>query len=783
MTGMAAAPAGMTEERCVEHVARLRRMSGDVERTKSLVNWHERDGIDVHVWWKGDDVANQIGDVGGGECLHPIVDTGGTLGVVVEADERELGFADHSWLDVGDSYTGAGEVGFEVEAELTNEGLRSAINVPARVGIFTGDRAQINNDATTTLYHRWQQCVREHRQPGDVGGDHGQPVRELSLLGARKSQCATRVVDKDVDRTDLLDEGMNGGGVGDIEGVSSDSITAKTRCKVIETLLSATGNDELVAEIVEVGGDRLANARACAGNHGFHREFLSFYTFKVGSTPRDNARKERGNNVVASRIDLLIDRLRSVVDPVALILEAGERQAYSCDGLTSHRAVPALVVVPADRRELVACVREVIALGLPWVARGAGTGLSGGALPDEEGVLVVTSRLKGILEIDPFSRVAVVEPGVVNLELSRAVLPYGLYFAPDPSSQIACSIGGNVAENSGGAHCFKYGFTTHHVLALELLLPTGELLWLGNEGMDGPGPDLRGVVIGSEGTLGIVTRVVCRLLPLPEIRRTFLAYFDSVAAAAEAVSDVVSRGITPAAIEMMDQLAIVACEIATGAGLDTTAKSCLLLELDGEIDEVAQEFLAVRALLELHGSSHVWEAANEEERGLMWLARKAAFAAAGRVAPAYIVQDGVVPRSALPRVLERIGDLGTDSGLAILNVFHAGDGNLHPLVTYDPSVQGQEVLAEEVAAKILALCLEEGGSLTGEHGIGVDKVCHMPEMFSTEDLSTFERLRAAFDPSGMCNRGKLLPTPRLCGERPGRYQPHALEEAGLGERW
>ena len=696
---MAAAPAGMTEERCVEHVARLRRMSGDVERTKSLVNWHERDGIDVHVWWKGDDVANQIGDVGGGECLHPIVDTGGTLGVVVEADERELGFADHSWFDVGDSHTGAGEVGFEVEAELTNEGLRSAIDVPTRVGIFTGDRAQIDNDAATTLYHRWQQCMREHRQPGDVGGD------------------------------------------------------------------------------------RLANARACAGNHGFHREFLSFYTFKVGSTPRDNARKERGNNVVASRIDLLIDRLRSVVDPVALILEAGERQAYSCDGLTSHRAVPALVVVPADRRELVACVREVIALGLPWVARGAGTGLSGGALPDEEGVLVVTSRLKGILEIDPFSRVAVVEPGVVNLELSRAVLPYGLYFAPDPSSQIACSIGGNVAENPGGAHCFKYGFTTHHVLALELLLPTGELLWLGSEGMDGPGPDLRGVVIGSEGTLGIVTRVVCRLLPLPETRRTFLAYFDSVAAAAEAVSDVVSRGITPAAIEMMDQLAIVACEIATGAGLDTTAKSCLLLELDGEIDEVAQEFLAVRALMELHGSSHVWEAANEEERGLMWLARKAAFAAAGRVAPAYIVQDGVVPRSALPRVLERIGDLGTDSGLAILNVFHAGDGNLHPLVTYDPSVQGQEVLAEEVAAKILALCLEEGGSLTGEHGIGVDKVCHMPEMFSTEDLATFERLRAAFDPSGMCNRGKLLPTPRLCGERPGRYQPHALEEAGLGERW
>ncbi|WP_298211667.1 FAD-linked oxidase C-terminal domain-containing protein [Ferrimicrobium sp.] len=487
--------------------------------------------------------------------------------------------------------------------------------------------------------------------------------------------------------------------------------------------------------------------------------------------------------MAASRIDILIDRLRSSVERSSLILEAAERQAYSCDGLTSHRAVPKLVIVPASREELIASVRAVIDVDLPWVARGAGTGLSGGALPDEEGVLVVTSRLKAILEVDPISRIAVVEPGVVNLELSKAVLPHGLYFAPDPSSQIACSIGGNVAENSGGAHCFKYGFTTHHVLALELLLPTGELLWLGSEGMDGPGPDLRGVVIGSEGTLGIVTRVVCRLLPLPEARRTFLAYFDSVAAAAEAVSDVVSRGITPAAIEMMDHLAIAACEIATGAGLDTTAQSCLLLELDGEADEVAQEFLSVRALMDLHGSSHVWEAANEEERALMWLARKAAFAAAGRVAPAYIVQDGVVPRSALPRVLEGIGRLGVESGLSILNVFHAGDGNLHPLVTYDPSIEGQEALAEEVAAKILTLCLEEGGSLTGEHGIGVDKVCHMPEMFTADDLTTFERLRGAFDPSGMCNRGKLLPTPRLCGERPGRYQPHPLEEAGLGERW
>lgn len=484
-----------------------------------------------------------------------------------------------------------------------------------------------------------------------------------------------------------------------------------------------------------------------------------------------------------SQIDLLVEQLRAVVSPSSLILDAAERGAYSCDGLTSHRAIPRLVVIPAGREELIAAMRAIIDSNLPWVARGAGTGLSGGALPDEEGVLVVTTRLNNILEVDPFSRIAVVEPGVVNLQLSQAVLGYGLYFAPDPSSQIACSIGGNVAENSGGAHCFKYGFTTNHVLAIEVLLPTGELVWLGSEAMDGPGPDLRGVVIGSEGTLGIVTRIVCRLMPLPQIRRTLVAYFDSVEAAARAVSDVVARGITPAAIEMMDHLAISACELATGAGLDTSAESCLLLELDGESDEVDEEFQAVRKVMSLHGSLHVWEAMTEDERALMWLARKAAFAAAGRVAPAYIVQDGVVPRSALPRVLGRISALSKESGLAILNVFHAGDGNLHPLVTYDPAIEGEEEMAEAVAAKILTLCLDEGGSLTGEHGVGVDKVCHMPEMFSDDDLAAFERLRNAFDPKGLCNRGKLLPTPRLCGERPGRYQPHPLEQAGAAERW
>jgi len=468
------------------------------------------------------------------------------------------------------------------------------------------------------------------------------------------------------------------------------------------------------------------------------------------------------------------------IGPEYLILDAEERRAYACDGLTSHQAVPAVVCVPGSADEIEALVGELVRLGIPYVARGAGTGLSGGALPDEEGALIVTARLKRILEIDPIARLAVVEPGVINLQLSKAAAPYGLYFAPDPSSQIACSIGGNVAENSGGAHCFKYGFTTNHVLGIDVVTATGERVFLGAETLEGPGPDLRGVFIGSEGTLGIAVAIWCRLLSLPADRRTLVAYFDSVEDAAETVSAIVARGITPAAIEMMDALAIEACERATGAGLDPEAAAALLVELDGTPEEVASCFDQLTGAVVRPRS--IWIAEREEERELMWRARKAAFAAAGRVAPAYIVQDGVIPRSALPRVLARIGELEQRSGLRILNVFHAGDGNLHPLVTYDPEVQGESERAEEVAAEVLSYCLAEGGSLTGEHGIGVDKVCHMPEMFTDADLAVFGRLRRAFDPHDLCNRGKLLPTPRLCGERPGRYRPHPLEEAGIAER-
>jgi len=484
-----------------------------------------------------------------------------------------------------------------------------------------------------------------------------------------------------------------------------------------------------------------------------------------------------------SPLELFAGFVRSIAGPRAVIDDPAERQAYSCDGLTSHRATPGLVFIPESREQLIAGVRELIRLGIPYVARGAGTGLSGGALPEVDGVLVVLARLRRIVEIDPIARIAVVEPGVVNLELSQATSGMGLLFAPDPSSQIACTIGGNVAENSGGAHCFKYGFTTNHVLGVELVAPTGELVWIGGDTLEAPGPDVRGLLIGSEGTLGIATTVVCRLLPVPEAKRTLVAYFHDVVAAGDAVGRLVLAGVVPAAIEMMDRGAIAACELATNAGLELDWGAALLVELDGPREEVDEGFEVVRAVLQEAQVGSVWEATTDEERERMWRARKAAFAAAGRVAPAYIVQDGVIPRTALPRVLAAIEELAAESGLAILNVFHAGDGNLHPLVTYDPTVPGQAALAEEMAARILSLCLEEGGSLTGEHGIGVDKVCKMPEMFTPSDLATFGKLREALDPTGLANPGKLLPTPRLCGERPGVYAAHPLEEAGVAWRW
>jgi glycolate oxidase len=473
-------------------------------------------------------------------------------------------------------------------------------------------------------------------------------------------------------------------------------------------------------------------------------------------------------------------RLLDVVGGDGVISEPTQLRTYDCDGLTGHRLTPWIVVLPRSTAEVAATVRACHEAGVPFVARGAGTGLSGGALPVAEGVLVVLSRMRRILDVDVINQRMTVEPGVTNLELSQAVAAHNLYYAPDPSSQVVCTVGGNVAENSGGAHCLKYGFTTNHVLALEFVTAAGEVVELG--GPDAPGYDLRGVVIGSEGTLGVVTRVTVRLLRLPQAVRTLVADFASPAEAGDAVSRIVAAGIVPAAVEMLDTLAIAACEAATGAGYSTEAGAALVVELDGPAADVEAEFAEVVRHCQAAGTSHVRIAADAEERALIWKGRKAAFAAMGRLAPDYFVQDGVIPRTQLGPVLARIAERSAATGLRVANVFHAGDGNLHPLVLYDGSVPGEAEAAERLATEIVELCVEHGGSITGEHGVGTDKACSMPRMFARADLAVMQRVRAAFDPRGLANPGKVFPTTRLCGERPGPYRPHRIEELGLAER-
>jgi glycolate oxidase len=422
---------------------------------------------------------------------------------------------------------------------------------------------------------------------------------------------------------------------------------------------------------------------------------------------------------------------------------------------------------------------------VPWVARGAGTGLSGGALPVADGVLIVTSRMRRVVEIDLSNARAVLEPGVVNLAISRAVADDGWFYAPDPSSQVVCSIGGNVAENSGGAHCVKYGFTVHHVTGLQVCTSDGELVWLGSgPAAEAPGYDLVGAFIGSEGTLGIATKVVVRLLRTPETVTTMLAAFPTVAAAGAATSAVIAAGISPAALEIMDALAIQAAERAVDCAYPPGAGAVLILELDGPAAEVAAETRAVTDLCERAGATEIRRAADPAERAEIWKGRKSAFAAVGRLSPNYIVQDGVVPRTALAQVLAEIEQLAAAAGIRVANVFHAGDGNLHPLVLYDHTRPGDYDAAQRVSAGILDLCVEHGGSITGEHGVGVDKAAKLPRMFSPDDLDTMQLVRCAFDPYGLANPGKVFPTPRLCGERPrvraaGDATEQAWERAGV----
>jgi glycolate oxidase len=478
----------------------------------------------------------------------------------------------------------------------------------------------------------------------------------------------------------------------------------------------------------------------------------------------------------------IAEQLRSAIGSSNVITDRLRLRTYESDGLAQFRVIPAVVALAGSSEEVQACVRAATSCGVPFVARGSGTGLSGGALPHADGVLIVTSRMRAICEIDAANQRAVVEPGVINLHVTQASAPEGLYFAPDPSSQQVCSIGGNVAENSGGAHCLKYGFTTNHVTGLEVVTPTGELVQLGGKAVDPPGYDLVGAFVGSEGTLGIATKVTVRLLRSPEVVQTLLAAFASTDDAGSAVSSIIAAGIVPAAIELMDALAIEAAEAAVSCSYPAGAGAVLIVELDGPAAEVAATFDAVRGLCAGNAAFEIRVAADETERALIWKGRKSAFAAVGRISPDYLVQDGVVPRTVLPEVLRRISVLADEAGLRVANVFHAGDGNLHPLVLFDDRLPGQAEQAEQLSGAILDVCLELGGSITGEHGVGADKAKYMPKMFSADDLDTMQLLRCAFDPAGLSNPGKIFPTPRLCGEVPGRGRgPHPLQQAGLAE--
>ncbi|PYO93427.1 MAG: FAD-binding oxidoreductase [Gemmatimonadetes bacterium] len=436
-----------------------------------------------------------------------------------------------------------------------------------------------------------------------------------------------------------------------------------------------------------------------------------------------------------------------------------ERFTYAMDGLPTHRRVPDLVVLPGTREELIAVVRLLAALGVPFVPRGAGTGLSGGALADQGTVLLVLTRLNRILQIDNANRRAVVEPGVVNAKLGAAAKPHGLQYAPDPSSQTACTVGGNVAENAGGPHCLKYGVTANHVLALEVLLADGSVVELGSPGGEPWGPDLVGLFVGSEGNFGIATKITVRLTPLPRAIRTLLADFTSIRAAGEAVTTIIASGIVPAALEMMDQSCICAVEDSVyAAGYPRDAAAILLAEIDGRnVDGVVAETEAVTEMLRKSGARSVRSAATEVERERLWQGRKKAFGAMGRLSRDLVVQDAVVPRSALPHVLETICTIAQNYGLVVSNVFHAGDGNLHPNISFDATDPALKQRVEAASAEIMQLCIDAGGTITGEHGVGIDKLRYMHLIFDAESLGAMQAVRRVFDPRELVNPGKVVP--------------------------
>ncbi|MGH8508309.1 MAG: FAD-linked oxidase C-terminal domain-containing protein [Gammaproteobacteria bacterium] len=460
---------------------------------------------------------------------------------------------------------------------------------------------------------------------------------------------------------------------------------------------------------------------------------------------------------LSAELRRLLPRDAVIADPVSL-------SVYECDALSAYRQRPKVVVLPRTGDEVRAILRLCHRLRVPVVARGAGTGLSGGALPHAEGVLLSLTRLNRILHIDPVNRTATVEPGVRNTEISEAAAPHGLYYAPDPSSQIACTIGGNVAENSGGVHCLKYGLTLNNLLALTVMTIEGECLELGGQILDVPGYDLLALMTGSEGLLGIVTSVTVKLIPQPQAAQVVLAAFGRVEDAGNGVAAVIAAGIIPAGLEMMDRLAIEAAENFVHAGYPLDAAAILLCEIDGHPAEIEAELLRVAEVLKAQGATEVRVARDENERRRFWTGRKAAFPAVGRIAPDYYCMDGTIPRRQLAAVLARINALSREFGLAVANVFHAGDGNLHPLILYDANVPGQLERAEAFGGKILEVCVEAGGTITGEHGVGVEKLNQMCVQFTGEELAQFHAVKSAFDPDGLLNPGKAIPTLRRCAE-------------------
>lgn len=471
-----------------------------------------------------------------------------------------------------------------------------------------------------------------------------------------------------------------------------------------------------------------------------------------------------------------VQELTRVYPANRLLVRRAELAPYESDALTGFRARPCAVVLPETADEVIETVRLCHTARVPFLARGSGTSLSGGSLPIDDGLVIGLNRLNRILKLDPENRIAVVEPGTVNLAVSHAAAPYQLYYAPDPSSQSVCTIGGNVAFNSGGAHCLKYGMTANHVLGMKVVLPDGEVVELGGGSLESVGPDYTGIFVGSEGLFGVALEITLRLLPKPETYRTLLAAYDSLEAAGDAVARVVASGLLPGAMEIMDRLAIEAAEAAVSAGYPRDVAALLIVELEGLTEEVEAEYARLERVIEESGAGEVRVAQDDDERMTIWKGRKSAFSAVGRLSPDYIVQDGVVPRGRLGEALSEIERLGRKAGLRVANVFHAGDGNLHPLILYDGREAGALERAEELAGHILRLCIRMGGSITGEHGVGMEKRDYLPEMFGPTDMDAMTDLRSAIDPFQLSNRGKMFPQ----GEAPALkfYGPHPLEKEG-----